>query len=257
MSAPRHAFTLVEMLLVVAIISLLIAILLPSIHAARDESRAVSCAARHGAWATSFVQYRADQRFLPLFADKYDITGSNPMEIATVWYNTTAPYVGLERVEADTPAAAKSAINSRNYNAEVRRCPADATVFIGVHYGGFNSSKPPYAPINYGRNVGPETDVVRIRLGNRTPSRWMMLCDTNAHFIYTPTGWTRTVDVDLDGIPDSHPGVLGVEGSVNYYNRGRPTVHRRSGPYAFADGHVERVSFEDWLNIKHKMWVGN
>ncbi len=256
MVAGRRGFTLVEMLLVVAIISLLIAILLPSMRSARDEARAAACAAKHHAWATAFEAYWTDQYYLPLFADKYDVTGANPLEISTLWFNSTAPYIGLERVTADMSAAAKSAAHERNYNADVRRCPADAAVYIGVNYGGFNSSKPTWAPINYGRNVGPEGGITRTRLGGRNPSRWMMLCDTNAHFIYTPRAWTRTVDFDGDGTPDSHPGVLGIEGSVNYYNRGRPTVHQRSGPYGFIDGHVQRLTFAEWLDSEHWMWTG-
>ncbi|MEX2215289.1 MAG: hypothetical protein WD768_14245 [Phycisphaeraceae bacterium] len=257
MSRKGYAFTLIEMLLVVSLIAMLIALLLPALGAARDEARAQACAAQHRAWGVAFIQYRADSsQLLPLFADKYDVTGANSLDSATLWYNTTAPYVGLEKVTPDMPAATKSAINGRNYSAQVRRCPSDPAVYLGVHYGGFNSTRPARAPINYGRNVSSEASVRYSINRDRNPSRWMMLCDTNAHFIYTPASWTRTVDFDGDGRPDSHPGVLGIEGVIHYYNRGRPTVHRGSGVYAFVDGHVERVSFADWLDIGHTMWVG-
>lgn len=39
----RRGFTLIELLVVISIISLLIALLLPSLSAARDSSRAVVC----------------------------------------------------------------------------------------------------------------------------------------------------------------------------------------------------------------------
>ena len=257
MSRKRYGFTLIEMLVVVSLIMLLIAMLLPSLGAAKDEARAQQCGAKHRAWAVAFIHYRADHaQLLPLFADKYDITGANSLDAATLWYNTTAPYMGLEKVSIDTPASTKSGINSRNYKADVRRCPADETVYIGVHYGGFNSTRPARAPINYGRRVGTENYIRYSRNMERDPARWMMLCDTNAHFIYTPKIWTRTVDFDGDGTPDSHPGVLGVEGVVHYFNRGRPTAHAGSGVYAFMDGHVDRISFADWLDNDHWMWVG-
>ena len=260
MKSRRHislAFTLVEMLVVVAIVALLISLLLPGLGAARDEARAAQCATLHGQWATAFNAYRMDNRqVLPLFADKYDYTGANSLDAATLWYNTVAPFMGLEAVAIDTPAATKSAINGRNYNAAVRRCPADTTVYLGVHYGGFNSSKPSYAPVNYGRNVTSEPRIRYATHRDRNPGKWMMLCDTNAHFIHTPAAWTRTVDWDQDGVPDSHAGVVAGEGSPHYFNRGRPTIHRRSGPYAFVDSHVERISFSDWLRNDHYMWKG-
>ncbi len=258
MSRPRRqrGFTLIELLVVVSLITLLIALLLPALRVARDEGRAMTCASTQRQWANAFGSYRVDHGVWPVFADQFDHTGAEPYHHGTFWWNTVGRYMGLDDIPPGLSRSEQSAISSRNFGSQQRKCPSDPRVYVGVHYGGFNSTTPNRAPINYGRNAAHETHVQYATHRERRPADWMLLCDTNAHFIYTPTAWTRTVDWDGDGEADSHPGVLGNEGSIHYYNRGRPKVHRDGGVYAFLDGHVERLPFEDWLDITHPMWWG-
>lgn len=58
----ERAFTLIEVLVVVAIIALLIAILLPSLTRARDMSRSVVCQANVRQLITAFVTYSIDNK---------------------------------------------------------------------------------------------------------------------------------------------------------------------------------------------------
>ncbi|HEY3245012.1 MAG TPA: prepilin-type N-terminal cleavage/methylation domain-containing protein [Phycisphaerae bacterium] len=68
MSAKRRGFTLIELLVVVAIIALLISILLPSLAAARDQSKSVVCLSNLKRLGISTVLYLHDNRglFYPL-----------------------------------------------------------------------------------------------------------------------------------------------------------------------------------------------
>jgi len=60
----RHGFTLIEILVVVAIIALLISILLPSLAKARDQSRRTVCLSNLHQQAVGFSAYSSDHRHI-------------------------------------------------------------------------------------------------------------------------------------------------------------------------------------------------
>ena len=59
---PRKAFTLIEVLVVIAIIGLLVSILIPSLTGARDQARALQCASNLRSFGTGFMVYAGDNR---------------------------------------------------------------------------------------------------------------------------------------------------------------------------------------------------
>jgi prepilin-type N-terminal cleavage/methylation domain-containing protein/prepilin-type processing-associated H-X9-DG protein len=62
---PRRAFTLIEVLMVVAIIALLIAILLPALSQAKDQTRSVSCRSNLRQLMTGMLTYVGEHKVLP------------------------------------------------------------------------------------------------------------------------------------------------------------------------------------------------
>lgn len=60
-----HGFTLIEVLVVIAVIALLIGILLPSLGAARAEGRAIKCAAQLRSVAIAVTQYTINEDYFP------------------------------------------------------------------------------------------------------------------------------------------------------------------------------------------------
>ncbi len=65
MKAPRYAFTLVELLVVIAIIAILVLLLLPAINAARESARRIQCTNKIRQIALATVNYESLFRAYP------------------------------------------------------------------------------------------------------------------------------------------------------------------------------------------------
>ena len=66
MPRPRHGFTLVELLAVIAIIGVLVAMLLPAVQAARESARITTCSSNLRQLSLGVLQYAETEGFLPL-----------------------------------------------------------------------------------------------------------------------------------------------------------------------------------------------
>ena len=74
----RRAFTLIELLIVIALIAVLIAILVPALNRARKQALQVKCAANLRAIGQGVLYYAQDNR------DLHRIYGSNRVRIGRV-----------------------------------------------------------------------------------------------------------------------------------------------------------------------------
>lgn len=87
----RHAFTLVELLVVIGIIAVLIALLLPTLNRAREQARAIACASNEKQLLLGFMMYVDDNKgATPIFPPRG--TGYPPTP-NDAYYNSLAYYL--------------------------------------------------------------------------------------------------------------------------------------------------------------------
>jgi prepilin-type N-terminal cleavage/methylation domain-containing protein/prepilin-type processing-associated H-X9-DG protein len=118
----RKAFTLVEVLVVIAIIGVLIALLLPAIQAARESARRISCSSNLRQLGVGLQSYHsANKRFPPAVQMPYaleyidDVTGGAVKPFGPNWLVYLLPYV--EQIQLFQKANVRSYPGTSNFTS--------------------------------------------------------------------------------------------------------------------------------------------
>ncbi len=89
----RCAFTVIELLVVATVISLLIALLLPAVQAARESARRIACGNKLRQIAMALHQYESDHRLFPPGSQVQDFAGPHPYSKSLGWPIALLPYL--------------------------------------------------------------------------------------------------------------------------------------------------------------------
>ncbi len=119
-------FTLVELLVVVAVIALLVGISLPAIGKARSSGRSIACLSQNRSIAVAMTVYANEDadNFFPTARMPGMAMGGNPAApIQMSWLYLLAPYLGVEPTLPDDPTT--EAVQEFVESMQVCRCPAD------------------------------------------------------------------------------------------------------------------------------------
>jgi prepilin-type N-terminal cleavage/methylation domain-containing protein/prepilin-type processing-associated H-X9-DG protein len=230
-SSPR-AFTLIELLTVIAIIGILAAILIPVVGSVRESARGAACTSnvRQMMNAIHLYSHENNDKFpAPQDASRHEgPTADLPMGVNT-WHAYIAPYAGYE---AGVRRMYDAGITWRSNTAEatIFNCPTTVKEVVGMpnfsgarlnpHYSyGLNADVPQFA-YGMGRRSG-----VNVSAGDlESPSRTMAILETS--------DWSATY------------------GRESANGAGSAMIPHGNGMnVGFYDGSVERLSYERFIAI--------
>jgi len=231
---PLHGFTLIELLVVVSIITLLIAILLPSLNRARTAARSVACASNMRQYNTALITYGLDNN-----NDPFPYVGGE------LFMKPLEKYHGLIESVRFCPEAAEVSPNG-----------GTGTAHFAWSYGGYHGS---YALNGFlynsqGGNSG-NGGGHNYAAATTYPRGWW---DTLApkHASEVPT-FVDSMWVDLwphhnDTIPTDLENPVPVPLQQNPWHLGRACIDRHllAVNLAYTDGHVELTDLADLWNVQ-------
>lgn len=174
MAAKHHkrlAFTLVELLVVIAIIGILVGLLMPAVQAAREAARRMSCQNNLAQLSLALHNYEsAFKRFPSGYLHKYGPRGSALEEanhMGLSWAAAMLPQLEqgsvAEKINHEVPIWAEPNRAARDISLPVFLCPSDT--YSEEAYVYRDESVTPeerYAAASYAANWGPATDNINL-----------------------------------------------------------------------------------------------
>lgn len=140
-SKPFRAFTLVELLAVIAIIGVLVGLLLPAVQAARESARRMTCSNSVKQWSMAVQNYMDSHGRIPTVGEKvFQMTTQSYAGAARETYGAfpaLLPFVEQNELYDRIVAIAKTwncQNNSAAQNppaASLFRCPSEPTARVG------------------------------------------------------------------------------------------------------------------------------
>jgi prepilin-type N-terminal cleavage/methylation domain-containing protein/prepilin-type processing-associated H-X9-DG protein len=201
----KQAFTLIELLIVLAVIAILVAIVLPVFAKVRDKGRQAACSSNLRQLSLAFLAYEEDY-------DQY-FPGAT--------YSNSAPGTpgGWMYQESLDPPVFRPDLGSLYpyvKNSLIYVCPSDGAGSVSGDSYALNGCSVAFPPV---MDLLPGKAITLFD----NPSEWLLLAE----------------EASPIGTEESNPGVDSTDDAYLYYDNTISTRHANGSNVAFMDGHVK------------------
>jgi len=229
---PCVGFTLIEMLVVIAIIALLAALLFPVLSRAREAARRAVCASNLRQIAIAILQYGEDYNEIFILG-WYGIVSGQTGYVFYRWMDAIFPYVKNTQVYSCPNAPDQVFVPDPDPWSYVNTPSSPGSG------GGYAVSNAYFAPSAPGE---PPTDPPTNGLPFAAVEDWntIMAWDGRKEWVHGDEGWFNMLDQPDRFNEEINPPGLQLRGLTAHVVAGR---HVNGANFAYTDGHVK------WLNL--------